>query len=194
MAKIVKCKTCGAEIAKTANVCPHCGGKQHTGAKVACVIIVLFAFFSIIGVIAGTSDTTASNGDVGASSSSASDTVQDTYSEPKESKKEEVIEVSAEDLYAAYKENTVNADALYKNKTLSVTGMITNIGQDAITKKPCVNLSVGDDFDFYPIQCFFGKSSDELAALRDGDVVTITGKCIGYSVFFVQLSSCELSE
>lgn len=43
MAKIVKCKTCGAEIAKSAKVCPRCGAprKSHT---------VLGIFLVIIGV------------------------------------------------------------------------------------------------------------------------------------------------
>lgn len=55
MAKMVKCKSCGAEIAKTANRCPKCGAKQHIGALVACVIIVFVAIGAIVAVIGGSS-------------------------------------------------------------------------------------------------------------------------------------------
>ena len=55
MAKMVKCKSCGAEIAKTANRCPKCGAKQHIGALVACVITVFVAIGAIVAVIGGSS-------------------------------------------------------------------------------------------------------------------------------------------
>lgn len=51
MAKIVKCKACGAEIAKTAKRCPHCGAKQHVVASSICsviVVLVIIAIFSIV--------------------------------------------------------------------------------------------------------------------------------------------------
>lgn len=40
MAKLVRCKTCGAEIAKTARFCPNCGAQQHVGALSACAVIM----------------------------------------------------------------------------------------------------------------------------------------------------------
>lgn len=52
MAKLVKCKTCGAEIAKTAKTCPHCGAKQHTVALSICAVLVVLMIFSCIGIIA----------------------------------------------------------------------------------------------------------------------------------------------
>lgn len=51
MNKMIKCKSCGAEIAKTANRCPQCGAKQHIGALVACVIIAFIAVIAIAIVI-----------------------------------------------------------------------------------------------------------------------------------------------
>lgn len=55
MAKMVKCKTCGEQIAKTANVCPKCGAKQHQVAKSLCVVIALLTVLVCIGVIARSS-------------------------------------------------------------------------------------------------------------------------------------------
>lgn len=66
----------------------------------------------------------------------------------------EEITISATDLWAAYKENTVNADALYKDKILVVTGTIQNIGQDIVTKAPCISIETNDGYGLYPIQCF----------------------------------------
>lgn len=53
MAKMVKCKTCGADIAKTAKVCPNCGAKQHTAALSVCAIITVLTIFACIGILAG---------------------------------------------------------------------------------------------------------------------------------------------
>lgn len=39
--QLVNCKSCGAEIAKTAKACPHCGAKQHRGVLKTCIMILL---------------------------------------------------------------------------------------------------------------------------------------------------------
>lgn len=49
--KIVTCKTCGKEIAKSAKVCPHCGAKQG-GGKLPIIIGVL-AVLLILVVVGG---------------------------------------------------------------------------------------------------------------------------------------------
>lgn len=85
-------------------------------------------------------------------------------------------------MWAAYKENTVNADALYKDKILVVTGTIQNIGQDIVTKAPCISIETNDGYGLYPIQCFFPKNGDQtdlIAQLKDGDQIVIAGKCDG---------------
>lgn len=47
MNKLVKCKTCGSDIAKSAKVCPHCGAKRKnhkiTGTVLVILGIILFA-------------------------------------------------------------------------------------------------------------------------------------------------------
>ena len=49
--KMIACKSCGAEIAKSANRCPYCGARQHTGAYVACVLIIVFTFIACAAII-----------------------------------------------------------------------------------------------------------------------------------------------
>lgn len=51
MSKLTKCKSCGAEIAKSAKACPQCGAKQKPG----CLRIVLgtiLLFFGLILILA----------------------------------------------------------------------------------------------------------------------------------------------
>ena len=46
MAKMIKCKTCGNDIAKTAKVCPHCGAKCNVGVPIGARLLI--AFFGLI--------------------------------------------------------------------------------------------------------------------------------------------------
>lgn len=51
MGKLVKCKTCGEEIAKNAKFCPKCGAKRkkHTVLGILLVIIGVFLFVGAFG-------------------------------------------------------------------------------------------------------------------------------------------------
>lgn len=55
MSKLKKCKTCGADIAKSAKTCPHCGAKvkKHT---VLGIILVIFGVCAIAAAMGGGSD------------------------------------------------------------------------------------------------------------------------------------------
>ena len=50
MAKLVKCKACGNDIAKSAKVCPHCGAKNKRGGGCGVVIVALLVIV-IVGVV-----------------------------------------------------------------------------------------------------------------------------------------------
>ena len=47
MNRMRKCKTCGSEIAKSANSCPNCGAKQNQGVYAVCVLIIILAIVSV---------------------------------------------------------------------------------------------------------------------------------------------------
>ena len=51
MGKMTKCKTCGADIAKSAKVCPACGAKQKK--PVVLIVIAVFIAIGIIGTALG---------------------------------------------------------------------------------------------------------------------------------------------
>lgn len=56
MAKMIKCKTCGADIARTAKVCPSCGAKQRKKVHIVVALILILALIGVFGAIAGNSD------------------------------------------------------------------------------------------------------------------------------------------
>lgn len=56
MEKLVKCKACGHEIAKSAKVCPHCGAKQkkpHWVLGTILIVLGLLVFILNIALISG---------------------------------------------------------------------------------------------------------------------------------------------
>ena len=59
--KLTFCKTCGAEVAKSAKTCPHCGAKVKKGNP---ILIGILVFFLIVGIIgsSGGGDTNKSSG------------------------------------------------------------------------------------------------------------------------------------
>lgn len=173
--KLTVCKTCGAELAKSANACPNCGAKQHQGVYALCTIIGLLTVILCVFIFVD------SNNQQSGNSESTAD----------------AIAVSSSDLWKAYEENKVNADNLYKDKTLAVTGTIVNITQDVLSKDPCVSLSAGAQAGIYDVQCFFTDADAEnqqLAALQDGQSITIIGTCTGTPLVNVQLTDCHLSD
>lgn len=56
MAKMVKCKTCGADIAKSAKICPHCGAKNKKGHPLRNGILAFLAFCLLISLVTGGRD------------------------------------------------------------------------------------------------------------------------------------------
>ena len=51
MDKMTKCKTCGADIAKSAKVCPACGAKQKKHIVLGIILVIIG--LSIIGAALG---------------------------------------------------------------------------------------------------------------------------------------------
>lgn len=51
MNKMVKCKSCGQEIAKSAKVCPHCGARQKKNVALGIILLVVGIFLFVSGII-----------------------------------------------------------------------------------------------------------------------------------------------
>ena len=196
--KMTLCKTCGGKIAKSANVCPNCGAKQNVALIAVRVITVIVAMLLILAILSPLINSSGRNGNatqpsasVGTSAPPTTDAATETNTAP------QAISITATDIWKAYSDNTVNADSLYKNKLIAVSGTISNIGQDLITKAPCVSINSGDAYGIYAVQCYFpknGDQNDKIASLSDGDFITIYGTCQGTPILQVQLSNCYLPE
>ncbi|GKV56015.1 hypothetical protein NCCP2222_19620 [Sporosarcina sp. NCCP-2222] len=130
--------------------------------------------------------------------SSATDEVekQDSKTKPNEKvnkveKQEEVIVVSMMDLYNAYQDNEVAADLKYKNKSLEVTGVISDFGVDAFGTA-FIKFDTGRG-PFHDTQVFFKKGQEEkIAELSKGETITIVGKGGGLIITSVVINKAEL--
>jgi hypothetical protein len=102
------------------------------------------------------------------------------------------VEVTVEEMLAAYKEDAAAADARFMNKILKVTGLVNRI-------------EVKDFFDFdyitltsaarspQNVRCFFDKKhGEELSQLITGQRVTVRGKYDG-SMINLRLRDCALA-
>lgn len=87
---------------------------------------------------------------------------------------------SAADLMREYDANIVNADEVYTDTVMVVTGTVSSIGKTNNDKNLAVMLKSGTYF--YGVQLNFDISQTEsVAILREGDTVSVVGKCSGKS-------------
>jgi len=179
--KMIFCKACGKEIAKSAKTCPQCGKKNKRPFWVTLLIIV--GIIIAISTISNLLNKNSSNSSV--SKSGRSSTSNDTAEA-----RTTAIEVSPSQLFADYKANEVNADNLYKGKLLKVTGTIKSIGKD-IRDEPYITFDSGDIIT--SVQVYFMKSEqNKLADLSSGQKLTIIGTCGGKLMnVFIRNSSIE---
>lgn len=181
MSKMIKCKTCGANIASNAKTCPGCGAKNKKPfyARVWFWVLIVVVVFGVIGGSSDTNESTkSSNTDVAVNSTNNTDTTQ----EIKENPVEEVITISAEELAKAFEDNEINANKLYKDKMLEITGTVYDIGE--MLGSTYIVLAANEEFAITQTQCSFKDEEQisKVAELSKGDTVTVIGKCDGKSI------------
>lgn len=89
--------------------------------------------------------------------------------------------VWAGDLWTAYRENAVSADAKYLDKHMIVEGYVERVDRD-INGVPFVELEPDEEYAFTGVVCIFGKKDeDTLTAVEKDEVVKIKGLCKGLS-------------
>ena len=106
----------------------------------------------------------------------------------------DAIEVTAQELFAAYEEDEVAADALYKDNLLKVTGVICYVGTDYIFEAPEVIISGGGEDEARGIDCIFDtRYESQVAKLERGQTVAVLGICDGYlvNVLLLHCQPCE---
>lgn len=98
--------------------------------------------------------------------------------------------ISAKDLYQAFDNNRFAASEKYGNKYVAIYGKILSIGDASILGiVPMPYLSFGTGL-FSSVRCYF-DNSDDLIKLREGQYVTVVGKCASKEA---RLDSCIIAE
>lgn len=54
--KMIECKSCGQQIAKSAKTCPHCGAKNKKGHPILIGVLVFFILAGIVGAMGGSEE------------------------------------------------------------------------------------------------------------------------------------------
>jgi len=199
----VVCQKCGEINPATNNFCHKCAAplkvnfeqspsappsyaaaepikkKKKNGCLISVVIVLCVFLVILIAALNSGEDDTSTPTD-----SSFSDTGTESTPEPTETP----IVVTAADFYKAYEDNEVNADKLYKGKSIEITGVVNQVTVTLGTMQ--VILDDGDPMNFMAVYCNFKDSEeDAVAKLSAGDAVTIRGECTGKAIF-PSISSC----
>jgi hypothetical protein len=101
-----------------------------------------------------------------------------------------VLEVSTLQLSSDYKNNGVAADEKYKDKTITVTGVVCGIDRDVFKE---IYVKLDEDGDaFGTVQCYFSEDHAKQASkLVKGQKISIKGKCEG-QIISVMLKGCQI--
>ena len=100
------------------------------------------------------------------------------------------IDVEARALFAAYHENEVAADLLYKGKSLRVTGKMQAISKDAFDK---VVIRLDTTNQFLPVDAYIAKDEEAKAAtLHKGEKITLVCEGGGMTIGRPTIRACRI--
>ena len=169
---LIKCTECGAEIAKSAKICPHCGHKKGNLLRKSFKIIGgLLVLIIVLGTIA--------NGD-------KKRAVKPTVAV----KDQPAIETNVIRLIDDYEANEIAADEKYKGKRVKLSGTVRDIKKD-IGDNLYVIFNKGGRFDFRGIQLFFDDSyTSSLAKLKKGQRISVNCRVKGLMMNVI-LKDCQ---
>lgn len=185
-AKLIKCKSCGADIAANAKACPQCGAKSKKPfyKKWWFWLIVVFV---VIGSAGGDSDETPTPEE---SASAAVSTPQEMPTEntaPAEPAKPEPEPEPVEITYAHYdvtelfdalSGNALKAEKTFQDQYVEIEGYLSVIDSDGSY------IGVGahpDDYNYLlqDVQCYVKKNEallDQIIEMNVGDPIVVRGK------------------
>lgn len=88
------------------------------------------------------------------------------------------ISITATDLYNEYKQNEARADAKYKDKSLYISGNVSEIHKVSASLTT-VSLAVGDELGLGDVECDLDSSDATLQNIATGDKIILIGKVDG---------------
>ena len=181
-----KCKSCQSEIDAKAKKCPHCQADQRNWFIRHPILTVLLVFF-ILGIIGAAGGKQTS---INEATTSEEPIVQEVKTEETIPPTEiQLITISASKLFAAYEENAIKADEMYKDKILEVSGISGNISKD-ITDTMYVTLKT--DNLLGSIQCYLPENEkDKAMSLKPDKQITVRGRNSG-KLINILLKDCVI--
>lgn len=180
---LINCPECSKQISDQSTTCPHCGypirskqvdsftnqiqPKASVPKSYGCGTFILLV---VIGLIVY---------QCASSYSDYQERVQEHSEPPAEQVTKSIdLETKASTMINTYEDNEVRADAIYKGKTLKVTGIVHSISSD-INDKAIVHLAPkGDEYAFTSVHASGDRNFHNQAInLSKGTMITII--CIG---------------
>lgn len=163
MSKMKNCKSCNAEIAKSAKVCPHCGAKNKPAIyKRPWFILILVILIGGIALGSGGSDEGTDAGTQDVSGNEAQQEVSYTA-------------YSVSQLIDDLENNAMKAAETYNGQYVELTGELSTIdsGGSYVSVAP-----TGEDFCLYDVTCYIQNDEQKqvVMELSSGDGVKVKGK------------------
>lgn len=180
--KLINCKTCGAEMASNAKVCPQCGAKNKKPIfkKWWFWVLVVIIIGSIIGGSSGSKNTP----------SDPANNNETTQGEPvKEEESITYTHYNVTDLLDALEDNALKASGIFKGQYVEIEGYLGTI--DSSGSYICVGAG-SNNYDYFlqDVQCYV-KSDEQLAQIMEMSTddpivvrgkITDVGEVLGYSL------------
>lgn len=158
--KMVMCKTCGAEIAKSAKICPHCGAKKK--GSVLLPILGAFVIFCAIGAMGGGSEEPAPEKEVQAAA-------------PEQVEQIEYTAYTVDQMVDMLEDNALKAEQTYDDQYVEITGELSVIDSDGryIGLYPEKN-----PYSLLCVQCYLQNDAqvEQVMEMTKGDSVTVRGQ------------------
>ena len=211
---LVKCEECGKEISSNVKVCPHCGYKRKRG--IWFYIMIFLVAIIILAVLGGNNDDSKLGTNSTSQEKSSSSTVKkELYlneveanifhtliqnqtealingGEPIFSNDENIViprVISANTIQLEYEKNEINADNLFKNKVLLVSGKVINISKNS-SNEPSLSLSGGSNPYMTPSARMKKEYIDWASNLSKGTEVQMICKINHFIMGSIKLHNC----
>lgn len=103
----------------------------------------------------------------------------------------DIITISPSQLVQAYQDNEINANEMYLDKVLEITGTVESIGID-ILDRDFITIGNGSDSFIDNVQCtLLDGQTISASSIRSGDIVTVRGTYIK-NIVGVMLDKCTI--
>lgn len=104
---------------------------------------------------------------------------------------EKAVTVKASELYTAYHDNEVAADAQYKGKLVEISGIVDGIDNGTFDNELIVRVNAGQMFNY--VSCtMLPNEKDNVIALKKGQSVKVSGKVTGSTLGTPFIKDCAV--